>query len=74
MVKIMWGELYYHNEKVFSIIRKVPIHNFIKKNEIDMNVVKNCRDWLKCDHVLKTQTHFLFVEKIEDVEFEEVKN
>ena len=35
----------------------------------NMDIVKEWRDYLpKVDHVLRNQTHFLFVETIEDVE------
>ena len=37
-----------------------------------MGLVKGVRDWFECDHVLKTASHFLFVETIEDIEFEEL--
>jgi hypothetical protein len=30
--------------------------------------------WCGADHVLKNQTHFLFCETIEEVEFEEINN
>jgi len=30
------------------------------------------RDYLDCDHVLRDQTHFIFVETIQDVEYEEI--
>jgi len=31
-------------------------------------------EYLGCDHVLRDQTHFMFCETIEDVEFEELSN
>ena len=39
-----------------------------------MDFVKAWRDWLGVDHVLRTQTAFLFVINVDDVEFEEVSN
>ena len=68
----MLRQLYYHNDKAFLIIRKISIGCFDEKGKLNMNLVKGCRDWFGCDHVLKTQTHFLFVETIEDIEFEEI--
>jgi hypothetical protein len=38
-----------------------------------MNKVRAVRDFLGADHVLKDQTHFLFCETIQDVEWEEVE-
>ena len=39
-----------------------------------MEVVKAWMEWLGCDHVLKDQKHFIFVETIQDIEFEEINN
>jgi hypothetical protein len=33
-----------------------------------MELCQAFRDYLGCDHVLRTQTHFLFCETIEDAE------
>ena len=30
-------------------------------------------NWLRCDHVLNNQTHFMFCETIPDVDFEIVE-
>jgi hypothetical protein len=32
------------------------------------------RDWLGADHVLRDQTHYIFCETIDDVEFEEIND
>ena len=68
----MFKQLYYHNDKAFLIVRRISVGCFEKKGILDMDLVKGVRDWFKCDHVLKTSTHFLFVETIEDIEFEEI--
>jgi len=33
-----------------------------------MELVQAYRDWMGCNHVLRTQTHFLFCETIEEAE------
>ena len=68
--------LYKHGDKLYQVKREIAIHNFLPKggNVIQMDFVKAWRDWLGVDHVLKTQTHFLFVMNVDDIEFEEVKN
>lgn len=66
--------LYKHGDKLYQVKREIPHHNFIKDNQTSLEYVKAWRDWLGVDHVLKTQTHFLFVMNVDDVEFEEVKN
>lgn len=72
----MIGKLYEHNDRLFIIKREIPLHNFTRKGEthLDMDYVKAWRDWLGVDHVLRTQTAFLFVINVDDVEFEEVIN
>tara|TARA_R110000796_G_scaffold109556_2_gene220973 strand:+ start:48 stop:281 length:234 start_codon:yes stop_codon:yes gene_type:complete len=68
--------LYKHGDRLFQIKREIPLHNFQRKgtNHLDMEYVKAWRDWLGAEHVLRTQTHFLFVMRVDDVEFEEVIN
>lgn len=69
-------QLYRHGDKLYKIRREIPTHNFQKKgtNHLDMEFVKAWRDWLGVDHVLRTQTSFLFVETVEDIEYEEINN
>lgn len=65
-------QLYYHNNKAYLINRRIPVHNFEKNKQVNLEFVKAWMEWLGCDHVLRDQTHFIFVEKIEDIEFEEL--
>ena len=48
----------------------MPTHRFSIKgsNRLNMELCQAYRDYLDCDHVLRTQTHFLFCETIEDAE------
>jgi hypothetical protein len=39
----------------------------------NMEYVQEYMKWLKADHVLQTQTHFMFCETIPDVDFENVE-
>jgi hypothetical protein len=61
---------YKHNDIYYIIHRKFPISNFASANGIiNLELVKEGRDTLfKVDHVLKTESHFLFVETIKDAE------
>lgn len=68
----MLKQLYYHNNKAYLINRRIPVHNFEKNKQVNLEFVKAWMEWLGCDHVLRDQTHFIFVEKIEDIEFEEL--
>jgi hypothetical protein len=67
-------QLYVHGGKAYLILKKKPIEAFQDKNEKTINIdnVKLYRDWVKADHVLRDQTHYMFCETIPDVEFEEI--
>jgi len=61
---------YVHNGKVYVIHRKIKISDFTHKDgKIDLDLVKEGRDSIfKVDHVLRNETHFLFVETINEAE------
>ncbi len=66
-------QLYQHKGKAYIIYDKMPIGTFqIDTNLLNMDKVKAVRDWLGADHVLRDNTHFLFCETIQDVEWEEI--
>jgi len=60
--------LKYVNDKAYIVKREISIHNFEQKgtNRLNMELLAAYRDYLGCDHVLRTQTHFLMCETIED--------
>jgi len=60
-----------HGDNAYIVVAESLISKF-GTEEPDMEYVKVFRDWLKADHVLRTQTHFLFCETIQDVEWEDV--
>lgn len=68
----MLAQIYYRNGNAYLIKRKIPVHNFEKNEQLDLDFVKMWRDYLDCDHVLRDQTHFIFVETIQDVDYEEL--
>tara|TARA_R110000796_G_scaffold77684_2_gene173583 strand:+ start:972 stop:1136 length:165 start_codon:yes stop_codon:yes gene_type:complete len=41
-------------------------------NKLNMELLQGWRDYLGCDHVLRTETHFLMCERIKDAIYEEV--
>lgn len=66
-------KLYLHGGKAYLIIRRASIGLFEnKKKELNMENIGLFRDWVGADHVLRDQTHFMFCETIEDVEWEEI--
>ena len=66
-------QLYKHNDKWYVIHRDIPISLFTNKEGIiDLEAVKGWRDHLtNVDHVLRTETHFLFAETIQEAEIVE---
>ena len=56
------------NDVAYVVKKELPIHKFEVKgsNQLNMNLVKAYRDWKDCNHVLRTQTHFLFCEIIKE--------
>lgn len=66
--------IYKHGDKAYVILRRVAIGKFhIDEHPENMGIVKEYRDACGADHVLRDQTHFMFCETIQDVEFEEIK-
>lgn len=68
-------QLYQHNDKFYIIHKKIPVSSFTHKDgKIELDMVKECMDVLyKVDHVLRNETHFMFVETIQDIEIIEEK-
>jgi hypothetical protein len=53
-------------------MRQTPVHHFAKgfDDPPNMEYVQSYMKWLGADHVLRTQTHFMFCETVPDVDFE----
>ena len=66
--------IYKHNGESYIILDRVLTHHFAKtfQDQPDLEYVNLHMKWRGADHVLRTQTHFLFCETIEDVEYEEI--
>ncbi len=62
--------LKYVNDNAYIVKREVPTHVFEVKgqNKLNMQLLQDYRDYLGCDHVLRSQTHFLMCETIEEAE------
>ena len=65
--------LKYVNDKAYVVKQTLPVLNFEVKgqNKLNMDLVQAYRDWQGCDHVLRTQTHFLFCETIQEAEIDD---
>ena len=62
--------VYKHGEAAYIVLKKKPIFHFASKlgDEPDMEYVKLYMEWIKSDHVLRSETHFIFCETIPDAE------
>jgi hypothetical protein len=61
--------LYHYGDKLYEILREIPVHNFYRKDGTMLSEYFNAwKGHLGADHVLKTQTHFVFCKNVEDAE------
>jgi outer membrane protein assembly factor BamD (BamD/ComL family) len=62
--------VYRHGDAAYYVVAQKPIQHFAKtfSEQPNMEYVQMYMKWLKCDHVLNNQTHFMFCETIHDAE------
>jgi hypothetical protein len=66
-------QLFKHGELLYLINRIMPLHQFHdKKGVFNNEKMKVWKEWLGCDHVLKHNEMYLFVETLPEHEFEEL--
>tara|TARA_R110000772_G_scaffold7215_1_gene24709 strand:- start:676 stop:897 length:222 start_codon:yes stop_codon:yes gene_type:complete len=63
----------YTSDNSYRVKRDIIITKFVIKgtDQINMDLVQAYRDWLGCDHVLRSQTHFMFCQTIQEAEIVE---
>ena len=57
-------KLFHHQGHLYRILREVRHHNFPNKNQLK-EFMKNISH---CDHVLKSKTHYMFCETVQEAE------
>jgi hypothetical protein len=64
--------VYKHNDEAYIVLRQKPVSNFASKLDEppNMEIVQQYMLAIGADHVLRTQTHFMFCETIQTVDFE----
>jgi len=67
----MFPELISNNGKLYQVKRRVAEHNFIFNKELKLEAVQMYMNHINCDHVLRDQTHFIFVETIQEAQIVE---
>jgi len=56
-----------HNDTWYKVLREIPHHNFMDKNgTTHMDILREYRDYIGGDHVLKTPTHYQICETVQD--------
>ena len=66
-------QLFQHNGILYLVIRAMPSHQFHDKTgQFNNEKLKAWKEWLNCDHVLKHNEVYLFVEEVEVIEYEEL--
>ena len=69
MEEIIIGKLLKYNGNFYRLVRQMPLHQFTRKDGSIMGEKYTAwKEWLKADHVFKTQSHFLFCETVQDAE------
>jgi hypothetical protein len=60
----------YVNDIAYRVKKDIIVNKFLIKgtDKLNMDLVQAYRDWLGCDHILRTQTHFMFCQTIQEVE------
>ena len=67
------SKIQYFGDRPFVVKREMPIEMFaLKDNVVEMRAVKMYMDYIHCNHVLKSQDKFIFVETIDDAEIIEI--
>jgi hypothetical protein len=61
-----------HNDKLYSIIRIISKHNFERKGVDTMELLKEFRDYIGANHVIKDPINYTFLEEVVELDFEEV--
>jgi len=62
--------LKYVGDEAYVVKRETAVHTFTEKltNNINMELLQAWRDYLGCNHVLRTDTHFLLCVRIEEAQ------
>ena len=65
----MLRQLHKHNDTWYQIIRKIAIHNFTDKDgKVNLDVLKEYRNFLGGDHVLSFQNEYWICQTVQDAE------
>jgi histidinol phosphatase-like PHP family hydrolase len=66
--------LFFHNDNVYVVLRALSLSYVLSKdNEPNMELLKLWKEYLGVDHVLKTASHYLICETVQEPEWHEIE-
>jgi len=68
--------VYKHGDAAYVVLDQKSISHFAARldEQPNMEYVQLYMQWRECDHVLRSDTHFMFCETIKDAEYVEMDN
>ena len=68
--------VYKHGDAAYVVLDQKLISHFAARldEQPNMEYVQLYMQWRECDHVLRSDTHFMFCETIKDAEYVEMDN
>ena len=73
MEELVFSKCVKFNDKIYKVLRQIPQHEFLRKDGTIKGEKFNAwKDWLGSDHVLKNNSHFIFCQTIQEIEWEDV--
>ena len=64
----MMYNIYYHNGTPYKVLRTLKVHNVSPKGVVNMDLLKEWRDYVDADHVLQKNDEYWLCETIKDAE------
>ena len=64
--------IYYHNEIPYKVLKVLKAHHVSPKGYVDMDLLKEWRDCIGADHVLKKDGEFWLCHTVQEPEWEEI--
>jgi hypothetical protein len=64
----MMYNIYYHNGTPYKVLRKIKVHSVSSKDVVNMDLLKEWRDYVDADHVLRNADEYWLCETIKDAE------
>jgi len=67
--------LYFYNGEVYVVLRDIPVSYFFnKEGQLIRELLHEWKEYLEADHILKTESHFLFCETVKEPKWEEIQH